>query len=367
MYIDGHHYIVKQALDRFGDTVPFSPKDIGRLMSGVEYPDLPCGEYTIADKGRVIMKRHSVCAFYKLLKILDDVNEFKEIFQSHRGLYAFLHSMTYDPNLKVGNIIEIILTHIAAYALLSIYDNNLSSPSPRPSPHVFWIGIILHIMTDSYSPAHTIRRADQPLIKPVTNQKDNFTTFKLHVQNKLFEVIQDPIRNKTDLKNVLKEKLPAEGQRYLKSSANVTNLYEAYKMFKFYHQATEQAEKLDLPIRPQKTRHTFDIVNFQYYNNQDGVYHKKLDFVTNVKKHPRMYERMLDEVHTVLVMYADACRELTLRPQQHRRIAATFVSNLMDYLVHHTFAVHEKDWNKVTGVVYSDAVTPSLWDLIKAM
>jgi hypothetical protein len=145
------------------------------------------------------------------------------------------------------------------------------------------------------------------------------------------------------------------GHKFLDSHAQMKNLYRAYKMFMFYKQSSEFVKKrLRIPIRSYESSNKYDIINFQYYNTQGSLYHKTRDFLANLKQHPHMYDRMVEEVENILIRYHQAIKKIKMMPAQHDKIAFEFLRDLMSYLSSHTFRIHERNWNKRTGVVYRE-------------
>lgn len=371
MYINGHTSILDEVIDLldnqniyFDNTIRDDKVKYSKLRKGMIYPDLPCGKYElINDKNDIfsIMKKKTVCSITRLHKIMGHLDNLKEIFHSHRGINAFLHSMSYNPKLKASNIRDTILSNIMAYAMLSIYDKDYYKDNIiEPSPSIFWIGIILHIITDSYSQSHTIR-----LEKTTTDVKterlswDPYVKFRMLLWELIFKYANDSkkhiIDNETDLQEVLLKKFQKNSIEYNYIKRKKQRLFKAYKMFLFNIQ-TQNIVKNFVKINPNDdistSYHKYDIINFQYYNNQPSSYHKKRDLIYHVKKFPDLYEKMLNECKTVLLLYKECLQQIKNNPSKHQVISKKFIKKLIKYLSSNTFRMTKQHLNNKTGTIY---------------
>ena len=323
MYISGHKLILKKILKLLPNDY-FTSEEVKMLTNGIIYADLPCGIYEIKDD-KVFMSDTEVCNMMSLTKIVQERYQIKEIYQSHKGMYAFFHSMSPSPILKVSQVLHIIMDHIISLAFLSV-------------TNVFWIGRILHIITDSYSQSHTMRKnrptQTSPSIKPHDNQ-----IFELIVK-----LAQDPkVYTKTELQFILREH----------GNIGISRLYKAYKMHLFYEQTLKESTNytdLDLPI----ISHTqeYDIFNFQYYNAQTSFYHKKYDFFSYMETHKDMYDRMIEECLRVIEIYKTAITKIKENPEDKLDITKNYIKDLRDYLYNSTFRIASTNLDNLTNQVY---------------
>lgn len=376
MYINGHEAILDEVLKLININEPYFDYNFSddkltyhKLRKGMIYPDLPCGKYELIKSDNdvfSIMKKKSVCNITKLHKIMGHLDNLKEIFHSHRGINAFLHSMSYNPSLKAKNIRNTIITHISAYALLSIYDKNYYLGNKiEPSPSIFWIGIILHIITDSYSQSHTIR-LEKPTITIKTERKplDPYVKFRMLLWQTIFNQtnFKKHVDNEDDLQKILLEKFQKNTIQYDYIKRKKERLFKAYKMFLFDTQTRNVVKKFvnidindtssDASSDASSKYQRYDIINFQYYNNQSSAYHKKRDFLYHVKKFPGLYDRMIDECITVLLLYKECLQNIKKNPDKHQSISRTFIKKISFYLITHTFRMTKQHLNNKTGVIY---------------
>ncbi len=368
MYITGHESILDDTLESimgtyFDQSILDNNVNYHKLKKGMIYPDLPCGKYELIKTTKdvfSIMKKKTVCNITRLHKIMGQLDNLKEIFQSHRGIYAFLHSMSYSSVLTSKQIRDTILSHIAAYSLLSIYDKQYYSENNQPSPSIFWIGIILHIISDSYSQSHTIRLIKKTkIVKEEKKPLDPYVKFRMKLWETIFKQANDSkkhtIDNEDELQEALLKQFKQGSIEYTYISRKKSRLFKAYKMFLFDIQTKKvvnnfiKTKWLDY-VAP--SYEEYDIINYQYYNNQTSMYHKKRDFLTHVKKYKGLYERMISECKTVLLLYKKCLEDIKNNPSKHQIIAKKFVKDLGVFLSSHTFRMTKQNLNKKTGVIY---------------
>ncbi len=368
MYINGHETILDEVLESvnmyFDSNFINDNINYHKLKKGMIYPDLPCGKYklvNINDNVFSIMKKKTVCNITRLHKIMSHLDNLKEIFHSHRGVNAFLHSMSYNPVLTADNIKNTILNHIASYLLLSIYDKKYYLDDiVEPSPSIFWIGIILHIITDSYSQSHTIRLEKPTKTIKIEKQKlDPYIKFRMLLWETIFkqatESRENIIDNSTDLQNTLLAKFTKNSIQYNYIKRKKDRLFKAYKMFLFDVQTQNTVNKfinIKKYILPSIQYNEYDIINFQYYNNQTSAYHKKRDFIYHVKKFPNLYERMINECKMVILLYKDCIEKIKKYPTKHQTISKLFIKNVIVYLNNNTFRMTRQNLKNKTGVIY---------------
>lgn len=141
------------------------------LQKGLHYPDEPCGKRNLTSRGRVRFINHKTCSFFKLTRLLAPgmlgagrFSYTSEAFVSHKLTMAHIHSMSYNPRSSVMDVRRRILTQAAIYAVLSIQDISAHDDEDDARPCSFWLGQLIHMIQDSYSPAHVLRTCSLPLI-----------------------------------------------------------------------------------------------------------------------------------------------------------------------------------------------------------
>ena len=79
-----------------------------------------------------------------------------ELTENHYGSQAIGHSMPSEKNLSLGDAIKKIIKRCTVLYSLALNDQfNVNLPMGGPNP--FWLGVIMHTITDSYSTVHTYR------------------------------------------------------------------------------------------------------------------------------------------------------------------------------------------------------------------
>ena len=357
MYLPGHDAIMSDILKNltseersFIDTEP--------LRRGLHYPDLPCGKYDIVDNKYVFMTQKTTCNLLNLLQLYDPQNnEFYEIFQSHKGILAYLHSMTPNPSFTVGDVRDTILIQICGFFILAIYDSNVFNKKAQKNPDVFWLGAILHVMMDSYSPAHAIRSDVKKITVP---PRSPYTPSRI-MRKRIRDVILATIKAEMTAENghadhgVLdtKESFAAAIKDRFKGDATATafivqhqdQLYNSFLNFTFDTQTQKRAKYfLGKPnVIPKAQRGKYDIRNFMYYNNQFNFYHQRKDFLFNITRNPELYKKMIDECAFVVRLFIEAVRPATPKNTKY------FVQTLYTFLYDNTYRIAVDDAAAYTG------------------
>jgi len=333
MFISGHIEIIQDVIDNYlpPDFFNFNLRKknkqlIKDLFIGLQYPDAPCGKYKIASDNTILFKRAKLCEYINFLKLFSSVyyGESK-IFQFHKGYFAHLHSMSTDPENTVLKIRDKIITSIIGYALLAFYDNTLFAETREMKPNFFWIGIILHIITDSYSPAHTIRNNNYTKISPVEKDTELLERLKIH----------------EEIKTLAKEDKLYKKHEFKYKNAQLWNIY---KVFKFEYNINKIIKKefdFKLMTKTYKT-HPGDIQSFQYYDYQSSVMHAQYDLLSYVKDNKNIYKRMIHECKTLFVLYKHAIETQDI----HK-----FIKDLVELLLNGTYRISKANLKNKTDTI----------------
>jgi hypothetical protein len=299
MYIQGHIDIVNELLPAdYFDLQPRYPDFNKRmLLRGVHYVDAPCGTYDVR-ANRVFFKTSKLCATTSLINLFyEQAKGETELFQRHKGFFAHLHAMTTDPENSVLKIRNKIVVSVLGYSLLA-----LCNQTDRVCPNALWAGMVLHTITDSYSPAHTIREHGvrhtvSRLVRPEEMDADRRARLATHERLKSLAK-EDVLYSKSAFQSQFKSDRFAARRK--------TQLWDAYKSFKFEYDLNKRVSHL-VPARPRAAtgpERYGDVIAFQYYDNQPMLLHMKLDLLSSVA--PRLYARMKDECLAFLRLYKHA-------------------------------------------------------------
>lgn len=226
------------------------------LRNGLHYPDLPCGKLKLLDDDKIIYKNYNICNIALLsYLLLEKTYGFKEIVQSHRGKQSIGHSMTYNPNKTVIELRQEILKRAEILYMLALNDDTTIISNKPPKPNIFWLGIILHLIQDSYSIVHTVRvykdksnDYELPIHnKPVEEKEETILTFKILKKLRNFIDIQinkgEKILKKTDLTKKLLEISENEIEKQI-INKNPKDLFRMYKMITYYKLQEKKIIKL---------------------------------------------------------------------------------------------------------------------------
>jgi hypothetical protein len=333
MFIYGHIDIIKDLLPADYFNLPYKKFNKKLILKGLAYVDAPCGSYTIK-QDHVFFKRTKLCSVTSLINLFyEKTHGETEHFQTHKGFFAHLHAMTTHPDNTVLKIRNKIIVSILGYCLLALYDQ-----SDNVCPNSLWAGMILHIITDSYSPAHTIR---EPHSKHSIIKRDdihnNDKKMRLGIHESIKELAKENI---IYTKDELIHKLTSN--KFV--NHNKEQLWKAYKSFKFEYDLNKKVANL-IPSNYKVTgpEQYGDITAFQYYDNQPLLLHMKLDLLSYVKS--KLYKRMKDECILFLKYYKDAIITGDVD---------TFLKNVLKLMLEKTFRIHEKYLNNKTNWIIRD-------------
>ncbi len=350
-----------------------------KLIQGLNYPDFPCGHYDII-KGRVVMTNASLCPIHKMAHDIKKRKGFENdrltfAYSSHKGRFSTLHSMTFNPSTLVHQLRDMILHQAMVFATLSIHDTVSESTYGNPKPNIFWLGNLIHMVQDSYSPAHVVRSntfksgtaKEKKFIKVlkylskeehVTRDLDDITqelasAFVLRaVQKAVKESKQFPNRKRVGafLRNFAKE----DGFPFNVHSKldNMIDLFLSYYIFETpLEQPTERLNnKTYRQILARHTSHpqVHKIINFQYYNNQDSKKHALMDTLAFVKRYGLFEDAVRDTV-VILDMYSHAIHEIAIEGKSCEDVAPVFASMVAKYLQERTLCIEKDCSHLMTG------------------
>lgn len=338
MFISGHEKILDDVMlklpsNYFNDIQDIYPFfNMQKIIKGMTYNDLPCGEYELTkDKKHYIFHSKKLCNYSKILNILEETPINKNdvsIFQSHRGYFSHIHSMTTDPDNSVEKIRNKIITSIISYALLSIYDDKIFDKKLKIYPNALWIGIILHIITDSYSPSHTIRNSKYKYIK-VDKKLNNESTNK-HI------MMHEKIK-----------KLAKEDKLYTSKKFNNPIHYKSYQLLKYEFDINKVANKwINYEnIKINNTKKKGDIMNFQYSRNQPFGMHQLLDYYDVIKKQKYLYNKMINECRYILILYRDALITGDIK---------SYIDNMFELVANRIYRIHKSNLKDKTNKIVTN-------------
>ena len=149
---------------KYNEKITISKIDIENLVKGLFYPDLPCAYFYIQN-GHLLMDLR-LCSVTKILTLgkATDINITSQIEESHNGRFSINHSMADNENGINYNIRNNILARCITvfYSFLETKDYT-------------FLGYLLHIIQDSWSPVHTKRE--------VMNKDINITAGIIDINN----------------------------------------------------------------------------------------------------------------------------------------------------------------------------------------
>lgn len=331
------------------------------LVDGLAYPDYPCASIspsTNDDKNNIFMHP-------KLCKPLDMIKQmafhhFSLPYTSHNGDFSIWHAMTPNPSNKLQDVVNDIISEIKVFAFLA----TVESSSSTVRPNIFWIGVILHVVMDSYSKAHTFRL---PTVSEITLRYDN--DCKNICEKKHISDIPDVISAakqfvKTpgtpgDVKAFLLETMTKYPDLF-KTSKNVQDFRTLVYHIMFMHQQKQKMEAFlqasipkvnvtDNPSQIVESSSSVPLVTVFYYPCQDSIFHKMNDRLSALEANEQLAKACVSDCKKIL---------LTFFAFVHKSIsAAEFVSDIVQYVTNVTFKMHESTKNLTTSYNIEDGTT----------
>lgn len=364
MYTLGHEEILEDAMSRlagsgsgssssdddpivfFGDERDHDVMTI--LMSSISYPDFPCGSVKVV-KGHLVDKLMP-CSAFKLASSIVFGHKDTLGYQSHNGFYALWHSMTIDPNRTVANVAKNVVEYVMVCCKLAFERQSM-----------FWLGFALHIIMDSYSPAHVLREGAHPRI----HQGDLVTWVRSFDTD-----LSDDARSNLENVRALMRSVIDDASAGRSASAIVgkhrgtTKKAAAFILFDHLQRQEllgimKAAHKTsDMTATHQENR---TILNFYYYPLQKGFFHSSFDFMSEVKK-AGLYENCVEDVLAILHLFRTSMQGCTQdgRGQDtmvERRM--TFLLAVQNLLSNRTFKIHPECSDSETGFDITDVLYPS--------
>ena len=381
MYTAGHLEILRDALKMY-EKIHGSPyfskdsqdeKDEKVLMASISFPDFPCGKVEVVGD-RLVNKMHACNVVRLIANMLFD--ELSLGYQSHNGFYSLWHAMSHDPDKSVSNIARNVAEYILICCKLAHEERSF-----------FWLGFALHIVMDSYSPAHVLRQSSLKLGPDV--ERDVVTYLKMHDS----ELPEKEQRNVRDMRRLIADVAAdvAAGRKYsdivdeqAKHDRKMRNRV-AFVIFDHVQRESFKAEfgsitrrymrskktsKTSKSSKTSKTSKTSTtskirstqavlrgfggatpiatptIMNFYYYPLQRGLFHRVHDRLAAVRE-AGLYPSVVHDVYKILALFKSSSRS-----------KVRFITRVSDLLRDRTLAVHAECGDVETGFDISRLLYP---------
>jgi hypothetical protein len=345
MFLEGHREILAEVVatrlpPRFfasGWLGGKRSKDVNPLAAiqrGMEYPDMPCGAVQL-EGVRAVMRRPALCSTASMVKLFRTKHQYSEQYQSFHGSLVHLHAMSPVAGAKAGQVTRTIVSHALMIATLfrkSAHEGDEDCP--------FWVGAMLHTLTDSYSDAHTIRLPGVALVRaaPPPRSQDKVMRHAALLYDIAGRTLDQPL-GRAELAEAIDRSSGIDRAR--SGARRQHRLYLLYVL----HRQTDRDVRIALPsvderlLKPASRTpgghaptvpRTHDIRAYSYYPTQNTGYHAIRDRLRLVRDRPAMWSRMLDEcAELVRIFKEDGLR----RPLDGRRETARFLTRLLDFLL----------------------------------
>ena len=283
MYTSGHVEILRDALNTAAFKID-DASDLETLVKAVSYPDFPCGKIEIVGSD-VVVDRMESCGFVKLaLSLMFDKLSLGN--QSHNGFYAVWHAMTLDPDKTVENVAKNIREYIMICMKLA-----------HERDSFFWLGFALHIVMDAYSPAHVMRRGGVG-----GDDHDRVTYLRLHDS----ELPAKDKKNVALLSSIVSKVV--DGVAHGTSARAIVDAFPkrqrdtaAFVLFDHLQRRTlKPCESSSSSSSSSSSK--CQVMNFYYYPQQRGLFHKDYDRISRVKE-AGVYDACVSDVRAMISLF----------------------------------------------------------------
>lgn len=358
MYTWGHLQILNEALKLLQSSL--EKEQLVQLYKGLRYPDFPCGSYHFdkTNSKRMIFK-DNICSLFSVFKDLNMLpNYFASSYASHNGYYSVWHSMTYNPERPVYKITRDIIDQIISFLSLAFIDENTGHV--RPSPQFFWLGMALHVIMDSYSPAHTLRcpstttnDACQQYIDLVKQHPATLTP-AMQKANAVLRELKDRLMTVSatvddDDEEHVQEILQDIFKKY--NIRNKTQKHELQKtaLFLYFHnhhqiRIKKEITERDVSKRKTKSAKQHPIITYFSYPQQSSWFHKINDTIFMLKRR-NLYESAIHDTHQIIAMTISLTTQKLTRSK-----VRSYLLQVYTYLYHNTFLMAPGVAEMPTGV-----------------
>ena len=329
MYLDGHREILAEVVSTrlprgfFSSGWPGGLKKRGiekALQRGLAYPDLPCGRAERDKKAgsAIHLRRPLLCGVMSLIQLMSPRrHQYSEMFQSHLGALAHVHAMAPAHRSPTAAVAHAIVSHAMALGLLfwRCFDPAFDHKEERPKNGGFWLGILLHTLTDSYADAHAIRVPNVPLDRapPPDEEQERVMRHSALLYDLAGRTLDAPLTKK-------KLAIEIENVRRIKKRGvlHLAQQHQTYLLF-VMHRQTDRSVRRDVPGVDRKISaalrgggggqgsRKYDIRAFSYYPTQpQPAYHALRDRLKVVRDRPEMWDRMLGDCAELIRIFKDA-------------------------------------------------------------
>ena len=334
MYTTGHEQILRDAVALFEDPKERTYFASAELSSAVSYPDFPCGGIEI--EGDVMVDRLRRCGELELGAELLLSDKESMGYQSHYGFYSLWHSMTIDPNMSVSKVAKNVVEYVVICCKLAYERKSL-----------FWLGFALHIVMDSYSPAHVLR-------VPRDGRFQGFTTRDLVAWIRTFDsdLTTEARTNIEEMRSLIRTVVESK-ESVQKTLASVPAKHRPTASFILFDHLQRKETFGPTPTRSDPARSDLagSIMNFYYYPAQKGVFHNVHDLLSEVKKAGN-YDPCVLDVHEILSLFTRS------------KSRSTFIKDLTHLLARSTYRLHPDCADSETGFDISSVLNPSRATLV---
>lgn len=357
---------IKTMLTELQSKMKNSTIDFNSLVNGLAYPDFPCS--TINDINMFMEPK--LCSLLKMVKKMS-TEYFSLAYTSHNGAFSMWHSMTSNPSYTLGKVVNDILSEIEVFTFMSAVDT--TSIEPKVTPNIFWIGVILHVVMDSYSKAHTFRATSIADIgigydndcteicedRKATIVNEIVTAAKQYVDNnpqkdKVDGFIIDTF-TKSQFQEIFNNDVNRNGFKtlvyymyFIRQQGSKMNIFTGAQSKSvdddfnvgFIDDMTPTNNTRSGGTVKKKPEKVIPLVTVYYYPCQDGMFHKMNDRLSVLKKDKTLFDACVDDCVYILSKFLTFAHDIMYKTVDPRSTAILFIDDIKKYATDFIFKMH---------------------------
>jgi hypothetical protein len=250
--------------------------------------------------------------------------------------------MTYDPRKSLQDVTQDIVDIIMAACKLALLDDE---------PTTFWLGFALHIVMDSYSPAHVMRIPARTAPPPPLQAQPIEDTAELGVLSKMRDMVRH--QQKHTVENIRGMVKNLAMHAHIKSPSVRRDMKRLASFFAWHQQEMQDINKIRTvfnktkiileafpdPVPLKLPVDTLLITRYHYYPDQSAWFHKQNDFLISAK-YAGYLEPCIKDCAVLLQLYHTALTMIQRDPSAKVEITYVFLRRVYKYITRVTYMIH---------------------------
>jgi hypothetical protein len=254
--------------------------------------------------------------------------------------------MTIDPNMTVTKVVKNVVEYIIICCKLAFERKSM-----------FWLGFALHIVMDSYSPAHVLREGSYPDVRTSdlvawVKSYDSETTIdaRRNISNmrSIINTVVEGVAAKKSMKEILGSVKASQ------RTATMFVLFDHIQRIETFGKIVKRTPPPKVARSSSSSSNSRSIMNFYYYPMQTGLFHNTNDLILQVKNTGN-YEPCVSDVCKLLTLYNTHVEKNKKTPSMTQ-----FLREVWRLLVTKTYRIHPECGEAETGFDIVSVIYPNV-------